>query len=247
MIRPARMADRLLANPAALALVGLAVAAAWILIFRFLDLYRMRGGGLAEALAVCRGNAVGALLAITVGFLMHLDISRITTALTYPLSVGCVLTIRKLLRFAIRHVYARKEVSVPLVIVGLNRVGRYLCDQVIDDLSHYELVGFVDDAPDTASYRGLPLLGPPRCLTPAGAGVSVPRSDYRAARGGRRQPGPAGAVMRESAVALEYRAVAVRFDGLGVAAGFDRGDAAGGTARIQYRGTQLPAQARFRC
>lgn len=160
-----RMADRLLANPAALALVGLAMATAWLLIFHFLDLYRMRNGGLAEALAVCRGNAVGALFAITVGFLMHLDISRITTALTYPLSVGCVLTMRKLLRFGIRHVYARKEISVPLVIVGLNRVGRYLCDQVIDDLSHYEVVGFVDDAPDTTSYRGLPLLGPPRCLT----------------------------------------------------------------------------------
>ena len=58
------------------------------------------------------------------------------------------------------------------MIVGLNRVGRYLCDQVLDELNHYELVGFVDDEPDSASYRGLPLLGPPRCLTPAGAGHS---------------------------------------------------------------------------
>src|SRR5271155_5142169 len=160
-----RMAAKLLSDPAALALVGLAMATAWILIFRFLDLYRMRSGGVAEALAVCRGNAVGALLAIIVGFLMHLDISRITTALTYPLSVAGVLMMRKLLRLAIRQIYASKEISVPLVIIGLNRVGRYLCDQVLDDLSHYEVVGFVDDDPDGISYRGLPLLGPPHALT----------------------------------------------------------------------------------
>lgn len=160
-----RMTDKLLSNPAALMLVGLAMATAWILIFHFLDLYRMRSGGVAEALAVCRGNAVGALLAITVGFLMHLDISRITTILSYPLSVVCVLAMRKLLRLVIRQVYARREICVPLVIVGLNRVGRYLCDQVLDDLSHYEIVGFVDDRPDGASYRGIPLLGPPSVLS----------------------------------------------------------------------------------
>jgi exopolysaccharide biosynthesis polyprenyl glycosylphosphotransferase len=95
-----------------------------------------------------------------VGFLTHLDISRITTLLTYPLAVASVLTVRALLRFAIRHLYARKEVSVPLVIVGLNRVGRYLCDQVLDEMNHYELAGFVDDGPDSDSHRGLPLLGP---------------------------------------------------------------------------------------
>lgn len=158
------MLDRLAANPAALALIGSALVGAWVLIFRYLDLYRMRGGSLAEALAVCRGNAIGALLAVTAGFLMHLEISRITMLLAYPLAVAWVLGVRAVLRFAIRHLYARKEVSVPLVIVGLNRVGRYLCDQVLDELNHYELIGFVDDKPDCASYRGLPLLGPERCL-----------------------------------------------------------------------------------
>jgi len=158
------MRDKMLADPAALVLVGSGVLACWILIFRWLDLYRMRGGSIDEALAVCRGNAFGALLAITVGFLTHLDVSRITTLLTYPLAVASVLTFRLLLRLSIRHLYARKEVSVPLVILGLNRVGRYLCDQVIDELTHYEPLGFVDDDADSASYRGLPLLGSSGCL-----------------------------------------------------------------------------------
>jgi exopolysaccharide biosynthesis polyprenyl glycosylphosphotransferase len=158
------MRNWLLAHPAELVLVGGIVLACWILIFRWMDLYRMRGGGLFETLAVCRANALGALLAITVGFLAHLDISRITTIISYPIAVATVLTFRVLLRLAIRHLYSRKEVSVPLVIAGLNRVGRYLCDQVLDELTHYEVLGFVDDDPDGASYRGLPLLGPFQCL-----------------------------------------------------------------------------------
>ena len=158
------MRSHLLAKPAELVLIGGAVLACWILIFRWLDLYRMRGGGMAEVLAVTRGNALGALLAITVGFLIHLDISRITTLLTIPLAVGSVLTFRMLLRSAIKNLYSRKEVSVPVVIVGLNRVGRYLCDQVTDELTHYDLLGFVDDEADSASYRGLPLLGSSSCL-----------------------------------------------------------------------------------
>jgi exopolysaccharide biosynthesis polyprenyl glycosylphosphotransferase len=157
------MRDKLLSYPAELVLVGSAVLTCWILIFRWLDLYQMRCGGVAEALAVSRGNAMGALLAIIVGFLIHLDVSRITTLLTFPLAVGSVLTFRMLLRVVIKGLYARKELSVPVVIVGLNRVGRYLCDQVSDELSHYDLLGFVDDA-DSASYRGLPLLGPSECL-----------------------------------------------------------------------------------
>jgi hypothetical protein len=86
------MRDKLLANPAAMVLDGSAVVACWILIFRWLDLYRMRGGGRTEAPAVCRGNVFGALLAIIAGFLMHQDVSRITTLLTYALAVISVLT-----------------------------------------------------------------------------------------------------------------------------------------------------------
>jgi exopolysaccharide biosynthesis polyprenyl glycosylphosphotransferase len=158
------MRQRMLAEPAALALGLLAVLAIWIMVFRSLDLYRLRGGGMAEALAIAEGSGIALLLAIALGFAMHLDVSRITAALAYPLSVVAVLAMRKLTRVAIRHLYARKEVAVPLVIVGLNRVGRYLCDQALDELSHYDLLGFVDDAPDCASYRGLPLLGPSRYL-----------------------------------------------------------------------------------
>jgi hypothetical protein len=113
------MHEKLLARPAELVLVASAVVGVWILIFRSLDLYRMRGGGIGEALAVCRANAFGALLAITIGFLMHLDISRITIALTYPLAVVCVLSTRALLRVAIRHLYARRAVSVPRLLVPL--------------------------------------------------------------------------------------------------------------------------------
>jgi exopolysaccharide biosynthesis polyprenyl glycosylphosphotransferase len=158
------MRHRLEGNAAELTLVSLAVLACCILIFRWLDLYRMRGGSMAELLAVCRANFFGTLLAITVAFLLHLDLSRITTLLVYPLSVVSVLMFRAMLRWSIRHLYASRDVCVPLVIVGLNRVGRYICDQVLDEISHYEVLGFLEDNCDSASYRGLPVLGATRGL-----------------------------------------------------------------------------------
>ncbi|SRR5579875_584727 len=158
------MRNTLESNAAELTLVSLALLACCILIFRWLDLYRMRGGGMAELLAICRANLFGTLLAITVAFLLHLDLSRITTLLVYPLAVVSVLVFRAALRWSIRHLYASRDVCVPLVIVGLNRVGRYICDQVLDEISHYEVLGFLDDNCDAASYRGLPMLGPPSAL-----------------------------------------------------------------------------------
>jgi exopolysaccharide biosynthesis polyprenyl glycosylphosphotransferase len=158
------MRNRLESNAAELTLVSLAVLACCILIFRWLDLYRMRGGGVAELLAVCRASLFGTLLAITVAFLLHLDLSRITTLLLFPLAVVSVVVFRAALRWSIRHLYASKDVCIPLVIIGLNRIGRYLCDQVLDEISHYEVLGFLDDNGDSASYRGLPMLGPPSAL-----------------------------------------------------------------------------------
>src|SRR5579872_5076428 len=81
------MHHRLEANAAGLTLLGLVVLACCILIFRWLDLYRMRGGGWAEMLTVCRANFFAALLAIAVAFLFHLDLSRITTLMVFPLAV----------------------------------------------------------------------------------------------------------------------------------------------------------------
>ena len=153
------MRERMWGNPTDV-ILGWAVAAViWILAFRVLDLYRPRGGDIEELTSIAKGSAVAALITIAIGFLTRLDLSRETVVLAYALSIGWVFAVRNLLRFGVKRFYAKKEVAIPLVIVGLNRVGRYLCDQVLDENTHYNLVGFIDDAGDGFSYRGLPSYG----------------------------------------------------------------------------------------
>lgn len=153
------MRTRMLDNPPQVFLGWAIVALVWILAFRFLDLYRPRGGDIEELTSIAKGSAVAALVTIAIGFLVRLDISREIVVLAYALSIGWVFIVRNLLRLGVTRFYAKKEVAIPLVIVGFNRVGRYLCDQVLDENTHYNLLGFVDDSGGGFGYRGLPLYG----------------------------------------------------------------------------------------
>src|SRR5438132_10685664 len=55
-----------------------AVAFVWVLVFRAFDLYRLRNGGMDEAVAIIKGSTVAALLTLILAFFAHLDVSRLT-------------------------------------------------------------------------------------------------------------------------------------------------------------------------
>ena len=140
-------------------LLGLgAVIVLWLTVFRWNDLYRMRNGGSKEVVAIVLACAEGTLLTLLAGFLLHIAIARITVAIACILAMLFVITIRTWLRFLIVRLYANPKISVPLVLVGFNEVGRYLCDQVLDEVGPYEPVMFIDQAPGVHQYRGLPVL-----------------------------------------------------------------------------------------
>lgn len=147
-------------NPALLCLNVLAVVCLWMLVFRACDLYRMRNGGLKELGGVVRGCSIAALLTVVVGFLVHVDVSRLTVVLGYLLSVPAVAAERLATRKCIQRFYANPKNAIPLVLVGFNRFARYLCDQLLDEMTPYEVVGFVDDQCGPSQYRGCPVLGP---------------------------------------------------------------------------------------
>jgi len=136
----------------------------WILIFRATDLYRLRKGDSKEALALLRACSVAALLTLLLGFLAHLQISRITVIAAYFLSISFVLLLRAITRALLKRLYTQPNVAIPLVIVGLNPVGAYLCDQILSEITHYELIGFVDDGNECKQYHGFPVLGQPERL-----------------------------------------------------------------------------------
>jgi exopolysaccharide biosynthesis polyprenyl glycosylphosphotransferase len=138
-----------------------AVIVLWLAVFRWNDLYRMRNGGSKEILATILACAEGTLLTLLAGFLLHIAVARITVAIACLLAMLFVITIRTWLRFLIVRLYANPKISVPLVLVGFNEVGKYLCDQVLDEVGPYEPVMFVDSVSGVHQYRGLPVLPMP--------------------------------------------------------------------------------------
>ena len=150
---------RLLGTDGRLLFLGVvAVVAGWVLVFRACDLYRMRAGGVKEAAAVVRGCTYAAVLSLIAGFFFHFDGSRLTIALAYVFSIPAVLLGRAIARNLVRRVYSNPRMTIPLAVIGFNDVGRYLFDQISNEMTFYEPVGFIDEAPDSRQYHGLPVL-----------------------------------------------------------------------------------------
>jgi hypothetical protein len=150
---------RLLGTDTRLLFVGVAaVVVLWVLVFRACDLYRMRAGGSKETAAVVRGCTYAAVVSLILGFLLHLEESRLTIGLAYLFSIPAVLMGRVVARNLVHRIYTHPRMTIPLAIIGFNDVGRYLFDQVSSEMTFYELVGFVDEAAPGRQYRGLPVL-----------------------------------------------------------------------------------------
>jgi exopolysaccharide biosynthesis polyprenyl glycosylphosphotransferase len=135
-----------------------AVIVLWLAAFRWNDLYRMRNGGSKEVVAIVLACAEGTLLTLLAGFVLHVAVARITVAISCILAMLFVIAVRTWLRFLIVRLYANPKISVPLVLVGFNEVGKYLCDQVLDEVGPYEPVMFLDPVAGVRQYRGLPVL-----------------------------------------------------------------------------------------
>jgi exopolysaccharide biosynthesis polyprenyl glycosylphosphotransferase len=147
-------------NPVLLCLNILAVVCLWIAVFRACDLYRAQVGGVREWRAIVRGCSYAALLTVLVGFLAHLDVSRITVVTGYLLSVPSVAIGRGVARLLMRSFYANPRTAVPLVIVGFNRFARQISDEVLDAMTPYEVMCFLDHNAAEGQYRGCPIIGP---------------------------------------------------------------------------------------
>ena len=146
-------------GPALVSVSFLVIASLWILVFRACNLYGMRGGGLKEFLAIVKACSIAFLLTLGGDFLVHIQVSRITTVTAFALSIPLVAAGRALTRACIRNFYSNPKIATPLVVVGFNTVAHYLCAQICEQLTQYELLGFVDDDAPGRQFSGLPVLG----------------------------------------------------------------------------------------
>jgi len=154
------MAARLrIAGPVLVPLSITAIALLWILVFRACNLYGIRSGGLKEILGLVKGCSIAFLLTLGSDFLVHVQLSRITTVTAFALSIPLVAAGRALTRACIRNFYTNPNVATPLVVVGFNSVAHYLCAQIREQLTQFELLGFIDDNAKGRQFSGLPVLG----------------------------------------------------------------------------------------
>jgi exopolysaccharide biosynthesis polyprenyl glycosylphosphotransferase len=131
----------------------------WIMTGRAVDLYGPRHGRADELLAIVKTACVTWLLALVLGFFAHLEASRLTVAIAFALSIVLVVAGRALTRRSIRYFYAHPDVTIPLVVVGANSIGRYVRDRIVEELSQYEFLGFIDSDPALRGQPGGEFLG----------------------------------------------------------------------------------------
>ncbi len=153
------LANRLLdTEPAVLCIGVVLMVAVWVVVFRACDLYRMRAGGLKEGLAVLRACSISAIIALLLAFLAHTQLSRLTMTIAYLLSIPAVLIGRTVTRGCIRRLYSNPKIAIPLVIAGFNPIAQYVLDQLLDNMTPYEPVGFLDGTRAGRQYRGYPVI-----------------------------------------------------------------------------------------
>lgn len=144
---------------------GIAIAALlWFGVFRAFDLYQMRNGSRKEAIAIIKACTVAAALMLLAAFAAHLEASRIFVGIFYLLSIPGVIGTRMLLRSLILHFYSSPGIATPLVVIGFNPLAHFLCDRIEEELTHYEMIGFLDRGSQSEEYRGHPVLGCPEQL-----------------------------------------------------------------------------------
>jgi exopolysaccharide biosynthesis polyprenyl glycosylphosphotransferase len=146
-------------GPALLSVSVTMIALLWILVFRACNLYGLRSGGLKEILGIVKSCSIAFLLTLGGDFLVHVQVSRITTVTAFALSIPLVAAGHAVTRACIRNFYSNPNIATPLVVVGFNSVAHYLCAQIREQLTQYELLGFVDGDAQGRQFSGLPVLG----------------------------------------------------------------------------------------
>ena len=151
-------------DPQTLAECGAIASLLWVGCFRAFDLFSMRNGSRRETIAIVKACSAAAGLMLLASFAVHVEISRVTVAGFYALSIVTELGMRGTLRHFIQRFYSSPRISIPLVIIGFNPTAQLLCDSIREELTQYEVIGFLDAGALGREYDGYPVLGRPEQL-----------------------------------------------------------------------------------
>jgi exopolysaccharide biosynthesis polyprenyl glycosylphosphotransferase len=147
-------------NPVMLAALAAVVCIVWIFAARAFGLYVSGTRRGEQFLAIIKASVITLFIVLTLVFLAHQEVPRLSAGVAFVLSLGLVPAVRGLVQMVIAIAHANPKVTVPLAIVGCNDTSRYVCDQMLEVFTQYDVVGFI--SPDGATgddYLGRPLLG----------------------------------------------------------------------------------------
>jgi exopolysaccharide biosynthesis polyprenyl glycosylphosphotransferase len=145
------------------------MALVFVVVFRYLGLYRVTYGRLVEALRVVRAGSIATLVPVALTFFYRgYSYSRATVLIFLPLSIALLIVTRNVYRGYRRAVMTHPSARRRVLIVGFGRIGQHLGRELLERPSYYELVGFVDDDP---AKRGAYLQG----REVLGASADLPR------------------------------------------------------------------------
>ncbi|HZC45578.1 MAG TPA: sugar transferase [Candidatus Acidoferrum sp.] len=140
-------------------------AVLWIGVFRTFDLFTMRNGSRKETIAIIKACTVASGILLLGTYTEHIRVSRIAVATFFAFSIVADLALRAILRRLVEQFYSSPHISIPLVIIGFNPTSQQLCDNIQQELTQYEFLGFLDSDSIGREYRGYPVLGGPEDLS----------------------------------------------------------------------------------
>jgi exopolysaccharide biosynthesis polyprenyl glycosylphosphotransferase len=151
-IRPHSNANLLLVTAGGLVVL-------WIRVFHAFGLYRFRNGGLNELFGVIKASAFAAAVMLLVGYLAHVYVHRLVMIVGLLAAIVFVMLGRTLTRSFLRRLYTNPKIAVPLVIAGCSPFAQRFCEQISNELTQYEVLGFLGDSLAPGScYHGYPVL-----------------------------------------------------------------------------------------
>lgn len=135
------------------------LAFCWVVAARAARLYEPGRRRTEDLIAISSASCATTLALLAVSFLDHSQLPRLTVGSGLMLAMLSVPASRYLLRRLLEAVYAHPAVTIPMVIVGLNPVARYVSEQIREIARHYEFLGFIYERAPRDETATRPVLG----------------------------------------------------------------------------------------
>ncbi len=146
-------------NRLALMLVVVSLAGLWFVCGRALGLYELRPGSWQHFACVIKTSIIATVAALSAGFILHGVPPRVLAGMVALFSTGLVLAARGSLNGLLGWFRMHPSFATPIVVLGFNSFGRYLCDQIDSSFKQYEVIGFLDLESVEGEHNGRRILG----------------------------------------------------------------------------------------